>query len=98
MLDLTPNYLGSTSWFTPVKDDLEKLKVGLRNGSVGPSRLQRSTEVRFSVSPQAAAEYWLGLGVDGIKVSDLTVASDSADWSKLQAAVQTNSSQDGKKR
>ncbi|CAG04608.1 unnamed protein product, partial [Tetraodon nigroviridis] len=72
MLDLTPNYLGSSSWFPPIKDDLEKV--------------------------QAAAEYWFGLGVDGIKVSDLAAASASAEWSKLQAAVQTNSSQDGKKR
>ncbi|XP_051285088.1 solute carrier family 3 member 2a [Dicentrarchus labrax] len=46
----------------------------------------------------AAAEYWLNLGVDGIKISDLSLASTSVDWSKLQAAFQSNSTEDTKKR
>lgn len=47
---------------------------------------------------QAAAEYWLSLGVDGIKVSDLGTASTTAAWAKLQAAVQTNRTKDNRKR
>ncbi|XP_044040657.1 solute carrier family 3 member 2a [Siniperca chuatsi] len=47
---------------------------------------------------KAAAEHWLSLGVDGIKISDLTVASSSADWSMLQDAVQGNRTEDTKKR
>ncbi|KAM4536579.1 amino acid transporter heavy chain SLC3A2-like [Odontesthes bonariensis] len=39
---------------------------------------------------QAAAVYWLNLGVDGIKVSDLSFASELANWSKLREAVQGN--------
>lgn len=46
----------------------------------------------------AAAEFWLNLGVDGIKISGLTVATNSVDWSKLQAAVQGNRTEDTKKR
>ncbi|XP_056298606.1 solute carrier family 3 member 2a [Pseudoliparis swirei] len=46
----------------------------------------------------AASEYWLNLNVDGIKVSDLTVATNSVDWSKLQAAFQNNGTDDAKKR
>lgn len=38
------------------------------------------------------------MGVDGIKVSDLNVASSSVDWPKLQAAIQTNHTKDNKKR
>lgn len=34
MLDLTPNYLGSPPWFTPIEEDVEKVKVHHRNGSV----------------------------------------------------------------
>lgn len=102
MLDLTPNYPGSSSWFAPVEKDVQK--VAVRRGSrsaVLPSqrwRWKRSPGLRFALCPQAAAEYWFGLGVDGIKVSDLAVASGSADWSKLQDVVQKNSSQDGKRR
>uniref|UniRef100_A0A3Q1GW80 Solute carrier family 3 member 2a n=1 Tax=Acanthochromis polyacanthus TaxID=80966 RepID=A0A3Q1GW80_9TELE len=47
---------------------------------------------------KAAAEYWLNFGVDGIKLSQLTVATESADWSKLQLAVQGNRTDDTKKR
>lgn len=47
---------------------------------------------------KAAAEYWLSLGVDGIKISDLTVASKSVDWNKLQAAVQGNRTEGTKKK
>lgn len=45
-----------------------------------------------------AAEYWLGLGVDGIKVSDFTSATNSVDWSKFQAAVKGNLTEETKKR
>uniref|UniRef100_UPI0037E949A2 solute carrier family 3 member 2a n=1 Tax=Semicossyphus pulcher TaxID=241346 RepID=UPI0037E949A2 len=43
-----------------------------------------------------AAEYWKSMGVDGIKISDLPVASKSADWQKLPA-VQGNHTEDTKK-
>lgn len=46
----------------------------------------------------AAAEHWLSLKVDGIKISDLTTAANSVDWSKLQAVVQNNGTDDQKKR
>ncbi|KAK9524632.1 hypothetical protein VZT92_017008 [Zoarces viviparus] len=46
----------------------------------------------------AAAEYWLNLDVDGIKLSDLTVATNSVDWSKLQSAVQINGTDNPRKR
>ncbi|KAK5893663.1 hypothetical protein CgunFtcFv8_006514 [Champsocephalus gunnari] len=45
-----------------------------------------------------AAEYWLGLGVDGIKVSDFTSATNSFDWSKFQAVVKGNLTEETKKR
>ncbi|XP_038587180.1 solute carrier family 3 member 2a isoform X1 [Micropterus salmoides] len=47
---------------------------------------------------KAAAEYWLSLGVDGIKISGLSVASGSDDWSVLQAAVSGNRTEHTKKR
>ncbi|XP_068569612.1 solute carrier family 3 member 2a [Cebidichthys violaceus] len=74
VLDLTPNYMGSPSWF--------------RTGDVG--------DVMEKVT--AAAEYWMNLDVDGIKVSDLAVATSSVDWAKLQSAVQNNSTDNPKKR
>ncbi|XP_029382235.1 4F2 cell-surface antigen heavy chain [Echeneis naucrates] len=66
VLDLTPNYQGTSLWFSSADTShvMEKLK--------------------------AAAEYWLTLGVDGIKVSDLAVASSSPEWPNLQAVVQGN--------
>uniref|UniRef100_A0A3B4BE00 Uncharacterized protein n=1 Tax=Periophthalmus magnuspinnatus TaxID=409849 RepID=A0A3B4BE00_9GOBI len=66
ILDLTPNYEGSSPWFSENADAdlIEKVKD--------------------------AAEYWLKLGVDGIKVSDVTVPAQSPDWSKLAAVVQGN--------
>lgn len=39
---------------------------------------------------KAAADHWMNLNVDGIKLSNLTVATQSAEWSQLQAAVQGN--------
>ncbi|XP_033962026.1 solute carrier family 3 member 2a [Pseudochaenichthys georgianus] len=45
-----------------------------------------------------AAEYWLGLGVDGIKVSDFTSATNSVDWSKFQPTVKGNLTEETKKR
>ncbi|XP_071333854.1 solute carrier family 3 member 2a [Trachinotus anak] len=47
---------------------------------------------------KAAAEHWLSLGVDGIKLSDLTIPASSLEWSKLQAVVQGNRTEDTKKR
>uniref|UniRef100_A0A8C6UFY7 Solute carrier family 3 member 2a n=1 Tax=Neogobius melanostomus TaxID=47308 RepID=A0A8C6UFY7_9GOBI len=64
ILDLTPNYNGTSSWFSHGNEADE------------------------------GAEYWLNLGIDGIKVSDVTVPAESADWSKLQAAVKGNRTAD----
>ncbi|XP_034425419.1 solute carrier family 3 member 2a [Hippoglossus hippoglossus] len=47
---------------------------------------------------KAAAEHWLDLGVDGIKVSDLSIATDSPEWSNLQAVVLGNHTEGMKKR
>ncbi|KAM3591233.1 uncharacterized protein V6R79_025136 [Siganus canaliculatus] len=47
---------------------------------------------------KAAAEFWLAMDVDGIRVSDLTVATANAEWPKLQAAIQGNRTADDKKR
>lgn len=47
---------------------------------------------------KAAAEHWLSLGFDGIKLSKLNVASGSVDWPQLQAVVQGNRTDDSKKR
>ncbi|XP_071750356.1 solute carrier family 3 member 2a [Centroberyx gerrardi] len=47
---------------------------------------------------KVASEHWFLLGVDGIKVSGLSNASSSPDWSKFQAAVQGNRTEDTKKR
>ncbi|XP_010752290.3 solute carrier family 3 member 2a [Larimichthys crocea] len=46
---------------------------------------------------KAAAEYWLNFGFDGIKISDLTIAASSAEWSNLRAVVQGNGTDDTKK-
>ncbi|XP_034532381.1 solute carrier family 3 member 2a [Notolabrus celidotus] len=47
---------------------------------------------------KAAAEHWIGLGVDGIKISDFTLASKSLEWPKLQAAIQGNRTEETKKK
>nr|XP_020499339.1 4F2 cell-surface antigen heavy chain [Labrus bergylta] len=47
---------------------------------------------------KVAAEYWLGLGVDGIKISGLSVASNSGDWSKLKEAVIGNRTEEDTKK
>lgn len=47
---------------------------------------------------QAGAEHWLNLGVDGIKISDLSLAAKSTELSKLVAAVQGNRTDDTKKK
>ncbi|XP_029932476.1 solute carrier family 3 member 2a [Myripristis murdjan] len=47
---------------------------------------------------QVASEYWLSIGVDGIKVSGLGAASSSPEWSKLREAVRDNRTEDAKKR
>ncbi|CAL8327158.1 unnamed protein product [Lota lota] len=39
---------------------------------------------------RAASRYWLDLGVDGIKVSDLGSTSSMPDWSTIPDAMQTN--------
>ncbi|CAL1590089.1 unnamed protein product [Knipowitschia caucasica] len=74
VLDLTPNYKGSSSWFTAgdEADVIEKVKD--------------------------AAEYWLKSGVDGIKVSDVTVPAQSMYWSELSAVVQANRTKDVKNK
>ncbi|KAG8006235.1 4F2 cell-surface antigen heavy chain [Nibea albiflora] len=46
---------------------------------------------------KAAAEYWLQFGFDGIKISGLTIASNSTEWSKLRAVVQGNNTEETKK-
>lgn len=48
MLDLTPNYLGSTSWFMPVEKDIQKVKVHRGSCSVVLWRLKCSTQLRFA--------------------------------------------------
>ncbi|XP_034019900.1 4F2 cell-surface antigen heavy chain-like [Thalassophryne amazonica] len=70
-LDLTPNYEGSSHWFTSgdFTEVLDQLK--------------------------AAAEYWFSAGVDGIKLSGLNTPSD---WSKVQAVVQGNSTENSQKK
>ncbi|KAM9424624.1 amino acid transporter heavy chain SLC3A2-like isoform 1-T3 [Pholidichthys leucotaenia] len=45
-----------------------------------------------------AAEHWIKLGFDGIKICDLDVASSSPDWSKLRLAIQGNRTEGEKKR
>uniref|UniRef100_A0A3P9HPK5 Solute carrier family 3 member 2a n=1 Tax=Oryzias latipes TaxID=8090 RepID=A0A3P9HPK5_ORYLA len=47
---------------------------------------------------KSAAEYWLNLGVDAIKLRDLSHASNLTDWPKLRAAVQGNRTEDTKSR
>ncbi|KAM9717747.1 solute carrier family 3 member 2a [Menidia menidia] len=47
---------------------------------------------------KAAAEYWLNLGVGGIKLSNFSQAALSAEWPKLRAAVQGNRSEATKAR
>ncbi|XP_028284556.1 solute carrier family 3 member 2a [Parambassis ranga] len=46
----------------------------------------------------AAAEYWLGLGVDGIKISELNVPTSSPDWTKVRNAIQGNRTDGTKSR
>lgn len=47
---------------------------------------------------QAAAEHWLGLGVDGIKISDLNIPTSSPDWTKVRNAIQGNRTDGSKSR
>ncbi|KAM4611489.1 solute carrier family 3 member 2a [Polymixia lowei] len=47
---------------------------------------------------QAASEYWIDVGIDGFKISDLQSASSSPDWPKLQAAVQGNDTEGSSER
>ncbi|XP_005927788.1 solute carrier family 3 member 2a [Haplochromis burtoni] len=54
------------------------------------------TEIMEKV--KTAAEFWLSKGVDGIKISDLGIASISPEWAKLRMAVQGNGTDDTKKR
>lgn len=46
---------------------------------------------------KAAAEFWLQFGFDGIKISGLTIAANSTEWSKLRDVVQGNGTEDAKK-
>ncbi|XP_041841734.1 solute carrier family 3 member 2a [Melanotaenia boesemani] len=45
-----------------------------------------------------AAEYWLSFGVDGIKLPNLSVASNLTNWSELLATVQANRTEENKPR
>ncbi|XP_030018286.1 4F2 cell-surface antigen heavy chain [Sphaeramia orbicularis] len=74
VLDLTPNYRGSSLWFN----------------SADPSSVIEDVK--------AAAEYWTNLGVDGIKVSDVTTVSSSVEWSNLVVALKANRTDDTKKK
>lgn len=47
---------------------------------------------------KAGAEHWLALGVDGIKISDLSLAAKSVEWKMLQAAVKNNKTEETKKK
>ncbi|XP_077401156.1 solute carrier family 3 member 2a [Vanacampus margaritifer] len=49
-------------------------------------------------SVQAAAEHWLNLGVDGIKISDLATASNAGDLSRLLAVVKGNDTEEDTKK
>ncbi|XP_077444195.1 solute carrier family 3 member 2a [Stigmatopora argus] len=69
VLDLTPNYLGASPWFSSA--DLDGVMA----------------------SVQDAAAYWLDLGVDGIKLSDLDTPT-SANLSRLLAVVKGNETVD----
>ncbi|XP_061566335.1 solute carrier family 3 member 2a [Cololabis saira] len=72
VLDLTPDYKGTSPWFSNnIEDIMEKVTAG--------------------------AEYWLNLGVDGIKLPDLSLASSASNWPKLQAAVQGNRTEEDTK-
>ncbi|XP_053715781.1 solute carrier family 3 member 2a [Synchiropus splendidus] len=44
-----------------------------------------------------AADYWLGLGIDGIKLQNLEVASGAGDWSQLLMAVHGNDTEESDK-
>ncbi|XP_036002926.1 4F2 cell-surface antigen heavy chain-like [Fundulus heteroclitus] len=73
VLDLTPNYKGSSPWFSSDNEIvMEKLKV--------------------------AAQYWMGRGVNGIKVPDMELASGFSGWSSLSAAIHSNGTADDKKK
>ncbi|KAJ8008488.1 hypothetical protein DPEC_G00105400 [Dallia pectoralis] len=47
---------------------------------------------------RAAAEHWLGVGVDGIQVDGIAAASASPEWMSLRSVVQKNATEDTKKR
>lgn len=110
VLDLTPNYEGPDVWFTQVAETVEKVKVWHSFEGrpflwmkVVPSVLNLPRLLWLNVSTfhcvfQTAAEYWFALGVEGIKVSNFDTVSNSTEWSKLQAAIQTNFTQDDRKR
>lgn len=112
VLDLTPNYGRPNPWFTDVAETVEKVKVWHFTFLVYPSSHQCSLRLGWLPGPlvtiakcascycvfQVAAEYWMGLGVEGIKVSDLDTVIDSPEWPKLQAVVQTNLTKDNRKR
>uniref|UniRef100_A0A3Q2QI22 Solute carrier family 3 member 2a n=1 Tax=Fundulus heteroclitus TaxID=8078 RepID=A0A3Q2QI22_FUNHE len=47
---------------------------------------------------KVAAEYWMGRGVNGIKVPDMELASGFSGWSSLSAAIHSNGTADDKKK
>lgn len=68
MLDLTPNYLGSSSWFMPVEKDVQKVKVHCGSCSVALHsqmwRLKCSTQLRFAFYPrlpQSTGLVWVSM-------------------------------------
>lgn len=76
MLDLTPNYLGSSSWFTPVEKDVQKLKVHGGSCSVVLWRLKCSTQLRsafYPRLPQSTGSVWASMASRSLTSPSLRV-------------------------
>lgn len=95
---------GQTEDLTAVLEKAHKKGISvvldLTPNYLGEAPWFSSTNVDSEVMEQvqAGAEHWLGFGVDGIKIPDLPLAANSAEWSKLQAAVKGNHTADAKKK
>ncbi|KAJ0055598.1 hypothetical protein NL108_005435, partial [Boleophthalmus pectinirostris] len=63
-----------------------------------PSWFTAADEAEVIEKVKDAAEHWLKLGLDGIKVSDVTVPAQAAEWAQLQAAIQSNRTEDTKNK
>ncbi|CAL8241696.1 unnamed protein product [Merluccius merluccius] len=57
-----------------------------------------SSSIEVMEKLRAASEYWLNLGVDGIKVTDLGAANSMPDWSSIPGAIQTNETENPRKK